>query len=81
MVKARIKDIRINRPHKIVEVIVEIKKDTEVWEKTFRLQGDKKITFAQFKEKLEEEIKKDLDIDEAIKDIKGRNTYFELNVL
>lgn len=81
MVKARVKDIRINRPHKIVEAIVEIKYRKETWEKTFRLSADKKITFAQFKEKVEEEVIKDLKIDEAIKDIKGRSTFFNLDVL
>lgn len=80
-VKARVKDIRINRPHKIVEAIVEIKKGKEMWDKTFRLSGENKITFAQFKEKLQEEVQKDLAIDDAIKDIKGRSTFFDLDVV
>lgn len=81
MIKARVKDIRINRPHKIVEVIVEIKRGKEMWEKTFRMQGDKKIQFSTFKEKIEEEVKKDVMIDEAVRDIKSKNTFFDLDVV
>lgn len=80
-IRARVKDIKINRPYKVVEVIVEIRRGDEVWDKIFRIQADKHIPFAQFKQRVAEEVRKDLAIDDVIKDIAGRKTFFDLDLL